>query len=177
MITEVSVGDRKVRIVPKALQDYLEKIDYIKSRREDPWALLRGLPAQMDVKDYTSFVEIAMSTCHLYSSSVTVQEEQRFDDSLEGLYFQLAAGIAAAESKSLVQKRQTYEDKIRPKRLEIDKWKQRVSEARLLWREASEEEQNQIKSALFISDTRNAVKKSDGPPESEAAPETGQKQS
>ena len=176
MVTEVSVGDRKIRIVPRVLQDYLDKVDYIKSRREDPWALLRGLPAQMNANDYTSFVEIAMSTCHLYSSSVTQQEEQRFDDSLEGLLFSLACGIAAAE-RSLPQQGNTYADKIRPKRLEIDVWKRRVSDALKLWREASTDERNQIQAALSVSDTRNAVKKSDGPPENEAAAETGQKQS
>lgn len=176
MITEVSVGDRKIRIVPRVLQDYLDKVDYIKSRREDPWALLRGLPTEMNVSDYTSFVEIAVSTCHLYSSSVTRQEEQRFDDSLEGLMFSIACGIAAAE-RSPKGSAQTYADKIRPKRLEIDVWKRRVNDALKLWREATADERNQIQAALSIADTRNAAKKSDGPPESEAAAETGQKQS
>ena len=176
MITEVSVGDRKIRIVPRVLHDYLDKIDYIKSRREDPWALLRGLPTKINATDYTSFVEIAMSTCHLYSSSVTQQEEQRFDDSLEGLMFSLACGIAAAEQSPPPQG-MTYADKIRPKRLEIDVWKRRVNDALKLWRDASADERNQIQAALSIADTRNAVKKSDGPPENEAAAETGQKQS
>ena len=175
MITEVSVGERKIRIVPRVLQDYLDKVDYIKSRREDPWALLRGLPVKLDAKDYTSFVEIAMTTCHLYSSSVTIQEEQRFDDSLEGLFFSLASGMKAAEPKP-VNHRKTYDEEVRPQRIEIDKWKRRVAEARRLWDEATTDERNQISLALSVSDTRNAVKKSDGPPENEAVPETGQSQ-
>ena len=176
MITEVSVGDRIIRIVPRYLHDYLDKVDYIKSRREDPWALLRGLPTGMNSSDYTDFVSIAMSTCHLYSSSVTQQEELRFDDSLEGLMFSLACSIAAAEKMSSPPAR-TKEQAIRPKRLEIDVWKMRVSDALNIWRQATTDERNQLQAALNISDTRNAVKKSDGPPESEATPVAGKKPS
>lgn len=90
--------------------------------------------------------------------------------------FSIACGIAAAE-RSPKGSAQTYADKIRPKRLEIDVWKRRVNDALKLWREATADERNQIQAALSIADTRNAAKKSDGPPESEAAAETGQKQS
>ena len=90
--------------------------------------------------------------------------------------FSLASSIAEAEKMSSPPAR-TKEQAIRPKRLEIDVWKRRVSDALSIWRQATTDERNQLQAALNISDTRNAVKKSDGPPESEATPVAGKKPS
>lgn len=174
MHTEVEVGGTRLRIVPKELHDYIRKVEFIKSRRQTPYDLLRGVPRSLPVQDWTAFVETAMRVVHTCSSSVPPVEEQAFDTSEEGLFYNLfvaiemGRGVKPEKSKLL----QTPGQKDGP-----PDWQRGINEARKLWQQATSEERAALTAALFASDQMRAVKKSDGPPENEpkqAGPETAE---
>lgn len=85
MIT-VEVGDLKVSLVPRTLQNYIEKVDYIKSRRPSPYASLSGIPDSMSADGKQKMAEIALQS-FMKMSSVSFEEEIVFDTSFEGFYY------------------------------------------------------------------------------------------
>ena len=164
MIT-VEVGGTRLQIVPKRLHDYIRKVEFIKSRRRTPWDLLRDVPRSLPVADWTAFVETAMRTVHQCSSSVPPAEEHAFDTSEEGLFFNLFVAIEMGrgqkpEKSKLLQPAGKKEDG-------LPDWHKGINEARRLWEQATSEERAALTAALFATDQMRAVKKSDGPSESE----------
>lgn len=159
----VEIGGTRLQIVPKRLHDYIRKVEFIKSRRRTPWDLLRDVPRSLPVQDWTAFVEIAMKTVHQCSSSVPPAEEQAFDTSEEGLFYnifiaiELGRGQKPEKSKLL----QPAAQKDAP-----PDWQRGINEARRLWEDATSEERAALTAALFATDEMRGIKKSDGQPES-----------
>lgn len=167
MIT-VRVGGTELVIVPKRLLSYIEKCDYIKSRRVKPWDLLSGIPSSIKANDYQSFVEVAMSTVYQNSSFVSVEEELSFDRSEEGFYYDLWRSIEAGRKKGQPGRR----SKLLKAPSEFTA-ADGIHEARLLWESATADEKQEIVIALKATDERAAIKKSSGPEQSsdQRAPE------
>lgn len=143
MIT-VSIGVTEIEIKPKRLLDYVEKLDFIKSRRQRPWDLIQGFPDKITPDNYKILVEIAMKTVYTQSSSVSMEEELFFDKSEEGFYYDLwrclpSIPVAKAEL-----------------------WNHGIQRARLLWESATSEEKQKINFALSVVDERNLEKNADG---------------
>lgn len=163
MIT-VEVGGTRLQIVPKRLHDYIRKVEFIKSRRSPAWDLLRGIPRSLPVADWTAFVETAMRTVHQCSSSVGAQEEAAFDTSEEGLFYNLFVAIEMGRGqkpeKSKLLQQPGQKDG-------IPDWHKGINEARKLWEQATSEERAALTAALFATDQMRAIKKSDGPSESD----------
>ena len=91
MIT-VSICGTEIVVRPKCLLDYVEKVDFIKSRRLQPYDLLRDFPQEKGAKGAEAskmLIEIAMQTVYTRSSSVSIEEEICFDGSWEGFYYNL----------------------------------------------------------------------------------------
>ena len=163
MIT-VEVGGTRLQIVPKRLHDYIRKIEFIKSRRRSPYDLLRDVPRSLPVADWTAFVETAMRVVHQCSSSVPPAEEHAFDTSEEGLFYNLFCAIEMGRGqkpeKSKLLQPAGQKDA-------LPDWHRGINEARRLWESATSEERAALTAALFAADEMRAVKKSDGPSESE----------
>lgn len=146
MIT-VSIGVTEIEIKPKRLLDYVEKLDFIKSRRQRPWDLIQGFPEKITPENYKILVEIAMKTVYTQSSSVSIEEELFFDKSEEGFYYDLwrclpPVPVAKGGKKEL--------------------WNQGIQRARLLWESATSEEKQKIQFALSVVDERHLEKNDDG---------------
>ena len=165
MIT-VEVGGTRLQIVPKRLHDYIRKVEFIKSRRSTPWNLLRDVPRSLPVADWTAFVETAMRTAHQCSSSVTPAEEHAFDTSEEGLFYNLFVAIEMGRGRKPERSRLLQSDSRKPEDALPD-WHKGINEARRLWEQATSEERAELTAALFATDQIRAIKKSDGPSESE----------
>lgn len=85
------IGKAKVVLVPRSLQNYIDKIDYIKTRRPSPYAALDGIPETMSADGKKAMAEIAIKS-YMQLSSVAFHEELAFDTSFEGFYFALWQG-------------------------------------------------------------------------------------
>lgn len=146
MIT-VQVGDESVVLVPRSLQDYIHKVDYIKKRRPSPYEALDGVPESMSADGKQKIAEIAL-TSYMKMSSVSFEEELAFDCSLEGFYYSLWQG-AKASMKGW--------SKLTPI--------QGVSAARDWFDKLDNKKATEIRLALRGLDQRALAKNSDGPPE------------
>lgn len=145
MIT-VSIGGKDIVVKPRYLIDFVEKVDFIKSRRATPWSLIQGFPPKLDEENYKILVGIAMKTVYSQSSSVSIEEEMYFDKSDEGFLFSLWKCIPASPAKG------KQED-----------FKAGFSRVNALWESATSEEKAELKVALLATDERNNLKNSDGP--------------
>jgi hypothetical protein len=132
---------------PKCLLDYVEKLDYIKSRRSQPYDLLRDFPQEKGQKGADAsrmLIEIAMQTVYTRSSSVSIEEEICFDGSWEGFYYNLwrcTRTISTEDPKS------------------------GVARVQKLFDGATAEEKVQLRIALDATEESNNIKNSDGPSE------------
>lgn len=156
MITVVLNGER-VTIRPRSLHSYIEKTDYIKSRRPSPYSSLRDLPKQKNREATDRYVEIAIMAS-MKLSSVSFEEEMRFDISLEGYYYAAWQGTRehfkwdSDSTKGVDQ---------------VEKWISKLDP----------ESQESLRLALRGIDERALAKNSDGPeknpqkgPEEESSP-------
>lgn len=153
---KVSVGGKEIVVKPKRLLDYVEKLDFIKSRRTTPWSLIQGFPTDMSEENYKILVGIAMRTVYSQSSSVSIEEELFFDKSDEGFLYGLWKCIPAPAAKG-----------------KTETWQAGFNRVNRLWESATPEEKAEIRIALFATDEGNNLKNSDGPsdPLSQPGPE------
>ena len=150
-MTMVSVGGTEISIKPLRLLDYVEKLDFIKMRRMNPWDLIQGFPLTVtnDETNYKILVAIAMRTVYTNSSSVSQQEEALFSESDEGTAWLVWKCLP--KQKSPGKGKQPDES-----------WQQGINRAKRLWESATEEERSKIRLALFATDESNNLKNSDG---------------
>lgn len=165
----VRVGDLELSISPRRLINYIEKVQFIKSRRPAPWDLMKGVPKTLSVADYTAYVETAMKTVYTHASAVGIQEEMDFDTSAEGFYWSLWKCMVP--DRSSVRARVSMADAGSSQ----EPWEAGVLRAKALWEAANDDEKRQIRMALDASDQMRQVKNSDGPPETNS-PEPGLKE-
>ena len=146
MIT-VIIGEEKVVLVPRALQDYIHKVDYIKTRRPSPYAALEGVPSEMTAVGKSVMAEGAMKA-YMQLSSVSFDEELAFDCSFEGFFYSLWQAAKAS----------------------IQGWKDLKPSAGIVkakdWYNGLEPEKaEEVSLALRGIDQRTLAKNSDGPQE------------
>ncbi len=82
----VTLKGEQVAVKPATLHRYIEKVEYIKSRRLSPIDALKNLPAGITQDNYAKMVEIAISSS-MRMSSVPFEEEMLFEGSQEGFYY------------------------------------------------------------------------------------------
>ncbi len=152
MIT-VSIGGKEIVVKPKRLLDYVEKLDFIKSRRNRPWDLIQGFPPELTEENYKILVGIAMKTVYSTSSSVSHEEELFFDRSKEGFFYDMWRCLPVVKLGKL------SETPI-----------QGIERARVLWESATPEEKDELKIALYATDESNNLKNSDGPSDTLSQP-------
>tara|TARA_R110000868_G_scaffold14671_6_gene68013 strand:+ start:434 stop:868 length:435 start_codon:yes stop_codon:yes gene_type:complete len=136
---------------PKRLLDYVEKLDYIKSRRVQPYDLLRDFPQEKGAKGAEAsrmLIEMAMVTVYTRSSSVSIEEEICFDGSWEGFYYNLW------RCTRLIQ----TEDP-----------KSGMSRVEKLFNDATPEERVALRVALDATEESHNLKNSDGPSEPQSS--------
>lgn len=147
-MTKISLGGTEISVRPKQLLDYVEKLDFIKSRRQQPYDLLRTWPQEKGPKGAQAtkeLIQIAMETVYTRSSSVSIEEEVQFDVSWEGFYYNLWRCIRTDPG----------EDSIKG-----------IDRVRLLFEKATDEERRTIRFALDATDEDHNLKNSGGPSES-----------
>jgi hypothetical protein len=154
MIT-VSIGGKDIQVKPKHLIDYVEKIDFIKSRRATPWSLIQGFPPKLDEENYKTLVGLAMKTVYSQSSSVSIEEELCFDKSDEGFLYSLWRCIPAQKTKG-----------------KPEDWKTGLNRVNAIWEKATSEEKMELKTALLATDESNNLGNSDGPSGEQSPPGT-----
>lgn len=148
MIT-ISLGGTEIVVRPKRLLDYVEKIDFIKSRRQQPYHLVRDFPQEKGPKGAEGMkliVQMALETVYTRSSSVSVEEEICFDGSWEGFYYNAWRCVRTD-----------------PKQNPLDgiRWMEK------LFDKATPEERINLRMALEATDESHNLKNSDGPSESQ----------
>lgn len=141
---KVSICGKEIFIKPKALLDYIEKVDFIKLRRGTAYDLVRGFPSNMTEENYKIAVSLAMKTVYTNSSAVSYEEEIAFDKSEEGFFYDLWRCIPAIKKKTPKEKDET--------------WSEGLNRARRLWDDAAPEEKVQIRMALSANDERQLSK-------------------
>ena len=157
---QVSVGEQKLLIKPRRLINYVEKVEYIRSRRPGVWDLLKQFPRTFQADTYQSLVREAMSVVYTTGTTVGIQEEIDFDNSPEGFYWTLwkcMPPVAQAKSKK------TFFESEKPR--DEDPVVQGIQRAKLLWESATDIEKTEIRIALNAADPQ--IKNSDGPPSAE----------
>lgn len=157
----VSVGEQRLLIKPRRLINYIEKVNYIRSRRPGVWDLLKQLPRTFQADTYQSFVREAMSVVHASQTVVSIEEELNFDNSAEGFFWTLWKCMPASGGKKQ-QKRTFFEGESQQS---DDPSIQGIQQAKILWESATDDEKQQIRLALNAVEQR--IKNSDGPPSSE----------
>jgi len=146
-VITVTVGEEKVVLVPRSLQDYIHKVDYIKTRRPSPYEALDGIPGTMSADGKQKMAEIALKS-YMQLSSVSFDEELAFDCSFEGFYYSVWQAAKAS----------------------IPGWDKLTSSAGVIkakeWFEALEfEKATEVRLAIRGIDQRTLAKNSDGPQE------------
>lgn len=157
MIT-VSIGGKEIVVKPKKLLDYVEKLDFIKSRRTRPWDLISGFPKELTEENYKILVATAMRVVYMNSSSVTPEEEILFDKSTEGFFYDMWRQMGKGMRKSGT------------KEMRAETWQEGIQRAQQTWDSATVEEKNQLKIALFATDEGNNLGNSDGPSDPSPTP-------
>lgn len=158
MIT-VSIGGKEIVVKPKKLLDYVEKLDFIKSRRTRPWDLISGFPKEMTEENYKILVATAMRVVYTNSSSVTPEEELLFDKSTEGFYYEMWRQIGKGMRKVGTKQEMRPETPL-----------EGITRAQVLWDSATVEEKNNLKIALFATDEANNLGNSAGPSDQSPTP-------
>jgi hypothetical protein len=139
MIT-ISLGGKEIVVRPKQLLDYVEKLDFIKARRQQPYDLLKDWPQEKGAKGAEAgkmLIQLAMETVYTRSSSVSIEEEICFDKSEEGFYFDLWRCIRTDPKQD---------------------WRVGINEARALFEKATLEEKMRLRMALEGTDETNNLK-------------------
>ena len=144
----VDVAGTKFKVTPKPLLCYIEKLEYIKSRRRTIWQLLAGMPKSDGVspEKFDNLFKIACETVYHHSSFVSLEEELEFDRSQEGIMFRLWQGTDRLENENPVAG---------------------VGRIAKLWQSATSQEQTQMLVIMNQRDQRAMSKNSDGPSESQ----------
>jgi glycyl-tRNA synthetase alpha subunit len=148
-VITVEIGDLKVSLVPRTLHNYIEKIDYIKSRRPSPYASLSGIPDSMSAEGKQKMAEIALQS-YMKMSSVSFEEEIAFDCSFEGFYFSLWQ--AAKNSIKEWQKLSAFDG---------------VAKAKDWFEQLDSDKATEVRLAIRGIDQRSLAKNSDGPQENQ----------
>lgn len=133
----VTVNGVELLIKPKSLLSYVDKLDFIKTRRLKPFDLIQGLPEKVAPDKYDSLVRMAMHTVYTNSSSVSWEEEVAFDKSEEGFFFELWRCLPEV-----------------PK----EPWRDGIQRAREFWNSADDEEKLAIRVATNAADERSLQK-------------------
>jgi len=158
MIT-ITLKGEKVTVKPSALHVYLERIEYIKSRRMSPIDALKNLPPGITEANYAKFVEIAISSS-MKLSSVSFDEEMAFEASQEGFYLTVFQAL---------KEHMTRKDS-------AEKWPtdpiKGVSSASFYYETLSDEEKTTLRLAMRGVDERALAKNSDSPTPPEPGPES-----
>ena len=144
MIT-VSISGKEIVVRPKQLLDYVEKLDFIKSRRTQPYDLLRDWPqtkGQKGADETRMLIQLAMETVYTRSSSVSIEEEICFDKSEEGFYYDLWRCVRTDPNEDV---------------------KKGINDARILFEKATDEEKSRLRFAIEAVDESHNLKNSDGP--------------
>ena len=146
MIT-VKISGERVDILPRSLQDYCEKVDFIRSRRPTPADLLAGMLVPKQPEANAKVTELVI-TQFMRGGSVSFDEEMAFDVSFEGFFYSLWQG-AKGSVKGW--------ERLKP---------QAGLQAAKVWFEAlTPEEQVEVRLALRGLDQRALAKNSNGLPE------------
>jgi len=167
----VSVGEQKLLIKPARLVDLISKVDYMKSRRPGVWDLLKQLPRNLKADTYESFVRVAMSVVHTNGTSVGVDEELAFDNSLEGFYWML---WQCMESRPKAKKKTFFDSGKDAVDDPLAIERAGIASARSLWESATDDEKKQLRLAMM--GVNPLPKNSDGPPSSETTGPESQNQ-
>lgn len=132
---------------PRSLHSYIEKSDYIKSRRPSPYVSLRDLPKEyQDTQGKRErYLEMAIMAS-MKLSSVGFTEEFYFDVSPEGKYY--------ATWQSMKEHYKWPSDPLKGVDV-VDKW----------YSALSNDEKNQVDMAIEGIDQRKLAKNSAGPEE------------
>lgn len=154
----VMVGGQTLKITPKRLLDYCEKIDFIKMRRGNPASLVEGFPENMTEANYKILVKTAMEAVIQNSSSVSVQEEIAFDTSEEGFFYDMWRCMPKPAPK-----------KVKGQMLE-ESWRVGINRAKKLWESATKEEQRDLLNAMRSVDETSLLKNSSGPNDLQSPP-------
>lgn len=149
MIT-VSIGGKDVVVKPKHLIDYVEKVDFIKTRRGTPYDLVRDFPKEKDLEGTRALVEIAMRTVYTNSSSVSIDEELCFDRSEEGFYWEIWKCLPELPL-------------VRGKPPETAR--EGINRAKRIWESGTSDEKNALRFAIASVDERSNLGNFEGPSE------------
>ena len=155
---DVMVGGQTLKITPKRLLDYCEKIDFIKMRRGNAATLVEGFPEGMTEQNYKILVGIAMEKVLQNASSVSVQEEIAFDTSEEGFFYDLWRCMPKPPAKKVKGQMVT------------ESWRDGINRAKRLWDSATSEEQRGLLTAIRSVDETSLLKNSSGPSEPQSPP-------
>ena len=150
---EVMVGGQTLKITPKRLLDYCEKIDFIKMRRGNPATLVEGFPEGMTEANYKIMVKMAMETVIQNASSVSVQEEIAFDTSEEGFFYNMWRCMPKPAAKKIKGQ------------MVGESWRDGVNRAKRLWDSGTKEEKTALLNAMNSVDETSLLKNSSGPSE------------
>lgn len=146
MIT-VEVNGERVNIVPRSLQDYCEKVDYIRSRRPTPAQLLAGMLVPKQPEANQKVTELVIGQ-FIRGGSVSFDEEMAFDVSFEGFFHSLWQG-----AKGSILAWQTLKPNAG------------VQAAKLWFEQLDKDQQVEVRLALRGIDQRALSKNSSGLPE------------
>ena len=146
MIT-VEINGERVNIVPRSLQDYCEKVDYIRSRRPTPAQLLAGMLVPKQPEANAKVTELVI-TQFMRGGAVSFDEEMAFDVSFEGFFYSLWQGAKASI---------TAWQKLKPMA--------GVQAAKIWFEELNQDQQVEVRLALRGIDQRALAKNSSGLPE------------
>lgn len=152
-MSTLSIGGKEIVVKPKHLIDYVDKVDFIKSRRATPFSLIQDFPPNMTEENYKILVGIAMKTVYTQSSSVSLEEEICFDKSDEGFLYGLWKCIPVPAVKGVPEH-----------------WKAGFARVNRLWESATPEEKIALKFALQATDEAHNLKNSDGPSDQQTPP-------
>jgi hypothetical protein len=155
MIT-VEIGSERVTIVPRSLQCYMDKVDFIKSRRLSPAQSLAGMLNPKNPEGNQKVTEIAIAAC-MKMSSVSFEEELQFDMSFEGFYYSIWQGLMGSK---------TEWKKLQPK--------QGIDAARQWFDALDDHKKTEVRMALRGIDQRSLAKNSNGLPETTEEAEVSQ---
>lgn len=155
---DVMVGGQTLKITPKRLLDYCEKIDFIKMRRGNPATLVDGFPEGMTEANYKILVKMAMETVIQNASSVSVQEEIAFDTSEEGFFYNMWRCMPKPAPKKTKGQ------------IVGESWRDGINRAKRLWDSSTKEEKKELLNAMNSVDETSLLKNSSGPSEPQSPP-------
>lgn len=140
----VNIKGVDVQVKPKRLLDYIEKVDFIKSRRRNVFQLLSGRPetGKLNQEQFDRLFRIGCEVVYAMSSSVTIEEELAFDRSEEGFYYDMWRCVGAEQGEHPLNG---------------------IRRAEQMWKTMTDQERRDFVAALNQVDERRNIKNSDGP--------------